>query len=220
MKFKKSISACLVGLALFGAVLPSVLTVRVYADELSLTDDVQVLSENSEYRKVRNFSPELNQYVVYTFYKHTGFMDIERNGEIETYNLKEIGERELSSTIGFRAANSSMFSPWSYSSSGNRYTLRIAHASYGGVPVSKTVTRSGYNAGYIDNFTRDIDNIRSVEIDLLNTAGWELAITIIGALMTGGFGAIGAITSVATVVGIAEQLPPIYDRALYNYKHA
>lgn len=78
--------------------------------------------------------------------------------------------------------------------------------------------RSDKNAGYIDNFTKDVDNIRSIEVDLLKTAGWELGATVIGALVSGGIGALGAITSVASVVGVAQQLPPVYDRALENYK--
>lgn len=67
-------------------------------------------------------------------------------------------------------------------------------------------------------FVEDVDNIRSIEIDLLKTAGWELGATVISALVSGGIGALGAITSVASVVGVAQQLPPVYDRALGNYK--
>ncbi|MEQ9763627.1 hypothetical protein ABPS01_02980 [Streptococcus sp. ZJ151] len=180
----------------------------------------QVLSEDDNHRTVKAFSPEFNQDIIYTFHKNTGILDVNKNGQIDSYNVKAIGEEILNSRSGvsFRATNSSLFSPWSYSSSGNKYTLTIAHASYGGKAVSKTVTRGDKNAGYIDNFTKDIDNIRSIEVDLLKTAGWELGATVIGALVSGGIGALGAVTSVASVVSVAQQLPPVYDRALGNYK--
>ncbi|MCC9884984.1 geobacillin-26 family protein [Streptococcus agalactiae] len=216
----KKLSVVLLASITIGFLSPIGSAISVEAQENTLEQRSQVLSEDDNQRTVKTFSPEFNQDVIYTFHKNTGILDINKNGQISSYNIKAIGEEILNSRSGttFRAANSSLFSPWSYSSSGNKYTLTIAHASYGGKAVSKTVTRGDKNAGYIDNFTKDIDNIRSIEVDLLKTAGWELGATVIGALVSGGIGALGAVTSVASVVGVAQQLPPVYDRALGNYK--
>lgn len=216
----KKLSIVLLTTTTLGFISPIGSAISVKAQENAIEQHTQVLSEDDNHRTVQSFSPEFNQNVIYTFHKKTGILDVNKNGQIESYNVKAIGEEILNSRSGvsFRASNSSLFSPWSYSSSGNKYTLTIAHASYGGKPVSKTVTRGDKNAGYIDNFTKDVDNIRSIEGDLLKTAGWELGTTVIGALVSGGIGAIAAVTSVASVVSVAQQLPPVYDRALGNYK--
>ena len=216
----KKLSVGLLTSITLGFISPVGSAISVEAQENAVEQRSQVLSEDDNHRTIKVFSPEFNQDIIYTFHKDTGMLDINKNGQINSYNVKAIGEEILNSRLGasFRAANSSLFSPWSYSSSGNKYTLTIAHVSYGAKAVSKTVTRSDKNAGYIDNFTKDVDNIRSIEVDLLKTAGWELGATVIGAIASGGIGALGAITSVASVVSVAQQLPPVYDRALENYK--
>ncbi len=174
MNIKKLSVVLLTSIAL-GFISPVGSAVSVEPQENAVEQHSQVLSEddNHNHRTIKVFSPEFNQDIIYTFHKDTGMLDINKNGQINSYNVKAIGEEILNSRSGvsFRAANSSLFSPLSYSSSGNKYTLTIAHASYGGKAVSKTVTRGDKNAGYIDNFTKDIDNIRSIEVDLLKTAG-------------------------------------------------
>lgn len=218
MKITKYTSILLATL-MIGVSCSPISIVTTFAEEVSINSQTEVISEDNVHRTIRTFSPEFNEYVTYTYHKDTKILDIDRGGNISSYDIYAIGTEVLTANV-FRAANSSMFSPWSYSSSGNRYTLKIAHISYGARPVSKTVTRNRNNAGYIDNFMRDVDNIRNVENELLFAAGWELGATIIGALASGGVGAIGAITSISSVIGIANQLPPIYDRALYNYNRA
>lgn len=200
---------------------PSVLNVKVLADEISVSEHINVLEDNDEIRKVEEFSVKENQYITYTYHKKTGFLDIEKNGRTESHDVVSIGLEQLSAHNigGFRASNSSMFSAWSYSSSGNRYTLRINHISYGANPVSKTVTRSGRNSGYIDAFMANIDDLRNAEMGVLGAAGWQVASAVIGAAITGGIGAVTAISGVAAVVQAAKALPPIYDRALYNYNN-
>ncbi|MGT2744178.1 geobacillin-26 family protein [Streptococcus phocae subsp. phocae] len=218
MKIRTCASILMASL-MIGVSAAPVSVVKVFADEISIGAQNNVISEDSEHRTIRTFSPEFNEYVTYTYHKNTKTLDIDRGGEVSSYDIYAIGMKELNARM-LRSANSSLFSPWSYYSSGNRYTLKIAHVSYGGNPVSKTVTKNGKNAGYIYNFMRDVDNIRNVEIDLIKTAGWEIGATVIGALISGGVGAIGAITSAASIANVANQLPPIYDRALYNYKRA
>lgn len=218
MKIKKCASILLATLVI-GVSCAPISVITTFANEISVNLQTEVISEDNVHKTIRTFSPEFNEYVIYTYHKDTKILDINRGGVSSSYDIYAIGAEALSANV-LRAANSSMFSPWSYSSSGNRYTLKVSHISYGGNPVSKTVTRTSSNAGYIDNFMRDVDYIRNVEMDLLKTAGWELGVTVIGALISGGVGAIGAITSIASVVSIANQLPPIYDRALYNYKRA
>ncbi|QHO94519.1 hypothetical protein [Streptococcus agalactiae] len=66
--------------------------ISVEAQENTLEQRSQVLSEDDNQRTVKTFSPEFNQEVIYTFHKNTGILDINKNGQISSYNIKAIGE--------------------------------------------------------------------------------------------------------------------------------
>lgn len=195
-------------------------TIQVYADvsteQVMMEDDnikVLVLREDAEVRVTQEVNKFTGDKVTYTFHKVTGILDTEKNGELSSVNVKQVGEALIPNPF-YRAANSSLASPWSYSSSGNRYTMQIVS---NGNTISKTVTRTGSNAGYIDGFMYNIDTLRSKEWDLVGAVGWSLGVTIIGALVTGGPGAVAAVGATTKMLSLANEINQIYAQARYNY---
>lgn len=217
----KTIVIFLLSLFIFSTLTPLIVDMKVLADDLSTSSNYTVLADDNEIRSVKLLSETTGNDVIYTYHKDTGFLDIVEGGKVKSYDVATIGEQQLEShrLSTFRSSNSSLFSPWSYSSNGSRYTLRIAHVSYGAGTVSKTAIRSGRNSGYIDGFVSNIGEIRDAEWGVIKAAGWELAGAVIGAIVTGGVGAVTAVTGVWAVYQAASALPPIYDRALYNYNN-
>lgn len=114
--------------------------------------------------------------------------------------------------------NSSMFSPWKYSSSGNKYTLT---AVIDGTTVSKTVVQTANNKGYIESFCNAVDDIREAEKALVAEIGVDLVGSLILTALTGGIGLpalLAAIGASAGALSTGEKINSLYARAEKAYK--
>lgn len=189
----------------------------VHAAETPINNTVEDQENNFQYTLVRdNDSERVITYtedqsdVKITYDKKAITLTVERT--INGITTTEVIKPQSAMTRG-----SSMFSPWKYSKSGNRYTLT---AVINGKTVSKTVTRTSANGGNIDRFCDAIDDIRSEEWAIVGELVLSGAGGLVFAALTSGIGipaALSAIGASASALLSGNKINTLYARAKSAY---
>lgn len=190
----------------------------VHAAETPILNTTDNETTNFEYTVLKDDSNERvitytedQSAVKITYDKKAVTLTVERtlNGVTTTETIKS---QSMAMTRG-----SSMFSPWKYSKSGNRYTLT---AVINGKTVSKTRTRTNANGGYIDRFCDAIDDIRSEEWAIVGQLVLSGAGGLVFAALASGIGipaALSAIGASASALMSGNKINSLYARAKSAY---
>lgn len=108
----------------------------------------------------------------------------------------------------------SRFSAYQYQKSGGRHTFTISD----GGAKSKNVYYSSRTAGYITSFRRNIEDIRSAELEVIAALGWDMAVAVISGVFSAGIGAIIAIVgTLPSIISAGNKIILASNRARVDY---
>lgn len=196
-------------------------TIVVVADEIETaqTGDVIIFSndltllklkEDSETQKVIEETDKSTGTIkLLTLNKINQSITITSEEDTVTYSQKDletIGYSELGHGSRFRSSNFAGFGSIGYNYSGGNHYLKITNS---GVIHEKNVRRSSSNAGYLDAFRDTVNDIKSTEWSIVGSLG----ITALGALLSGGIGALSLLTSSGSLIATGNRIIELTNRA-------
>ena len=216
-KFSKLFVSVSVGVLLGQAVLPTTIVIAEtintsVKDKVIYSDDSVVLrlKEDSSVQKIVEEVSKIDGTIrLLTLNKNDQKVTISSSeGEVSytSQELTDIGNRELGRGYGFRSANYAGFGSIGYNYTWGNYYLKITS---NGSVREKNVKRKYSNAGYLDAFKDAVDDIKGAEWGIVGSLGF----TALGALLTGGIGALSLLTSSSALIAAGKRIIDLTDRA-------
>lgn len=208
MKFKNLFACGLIATMFYNSALPSL---HVHANELSSNEaiiyqelgvKINILTDDSEKRIVEEIETSTGEITIYTFNKLDNSLTIETNSGATVFSeqdLISVANNEFYTGTFFRASGYAGFWSIGYEDGHGSYFAKITSK---GRVYTKRKNRRQVNIGYYNAFKSKVDTIRSLEHQFALKAGTAA----LGAILTGGVGALTALGLSASAVQTGQAI--------------